>query len=585
MAESQGEGIQTTYGYDQLSTNEIGILVLLPGHNHEDLWGYFETVNIEDGPTYKALSYAWGDPIFPYALNLVGGRIAITTALWTALRRLRDVDYPLRLWIDAVCINQSNVKEKNPQVAMMARVFGEAREVLVWLGEEQAADCSNYHVLRVLEGWYLKWFDWRAVELHEATITTVLDAWALLQERPPSGACPCCGSCHQLHQAPLSLCVEGINAIWEAPWFKNLWVVQQAASAKNLTYIFGRHAVNFNCLRRASELAIAILQEPSSQLSSDPIDCTAVVRANATLTHISRRRNPLLSPDMVGFAHDHYYGGPLKARVSNFRLSHIFIEQYGGALLHNLVWCSELSASLSHDKIYAIRSMSGVEDDTSLRPDYAVPIDELWKRAAAHILAKNGGGGILLSLAARVFVESEDSDDAMKALPSWVPDFRRLDSTSQRRYRHSQELMHNTTEPNAFRFTIDHRDNDVVLLTGIILFTIELESHSDSRSFPQSRPQKVKTVGDISFNYSWTPNSFTITATTPKQVTPIDGMTPVTCESGDSVCLVPGCSFPLVLRHCGDDCYRLVGELYDQFAHTSIPCPTHLDRYDLLHLS
>ena len=38
-----------------------------------------------------------------------------------------------RLWIDAICINQASLKEKNQQVPMMADIYGGAARVLVWL--------------------------------------------------------------------------------------------------------------------------------------------------------------------------------------------------------------------------------------------------------------------------------------------------------------------------------------------------------------------------------------------------------------------------------------------------------------------
>lgn len=39
------------------------------------------------------------------------------------------------LWIDALCIDQDNIKERNHQVAQMKAIYGQATEVLIWLGE------------------------------------------------------------------------------------------------------------------------------------------------------------------------------------------------------------------------------------------------------------------------------------------------------------------------------------------------------------------------------------------------------------------------------------------------------------------
>ncbi|KAG5807705.1 hypothetical protein H9Q74_007679 [Fusarium xylarioides] len=42
------------------------------------------------------------------------------------------------LWIDAICINQDDIAERNSQVAMMSQIYGSARCVVAWLGEEDA---------------------------------------------------------------------------------------------------------------------------------------------------------------------------------------------------------------------------------------------------------------------------------------------------------------------------------------------------------------------------------------------------------------------------------------------------------------
>src|SRR5690606_39256660 len=68
-------------------------------------------------PEYHALSYTWGDPVFPKTLEVVrhtnetttpapAGNISVTENLHSALRHLRRPEKPLSLWVDAVCINQ-----------------------------------------------------------------------------------------------------------------------------------------------------------------------------------------------------------------------------------------------------------------------------------------------------------------------------------------------------------------------------------------------------------------------------------------------------------------------------------------------
>src|SRR5580700_5121291 len=54
---------------------------------------------------------------------------------------LRCEDRPRTLWVDAICINQENITERNSQVQLMKSIYEKASRVLVWLGEE--ADDSD----------------------------------------------------------------------------------------------------------------------------------------------------------------------------------------------------------------------------------------------------------------------------------------------------------------------------------------------------------------------------------------------------------------------------------------------------------
>lgn len=38
------------------------------------------------------------------------------------------------IWIDAICINQNDIDERNYQVAKMKRIYEQAAEMTVWLG-------------------------------------------------------------------------------------------------------------------------------------------------------------------------------------------------------------------------------------------------------------------------------------------------------------------------------------------------------------------------------------------------------------------------------------------------------------------
>ncbi|KAJ4345301.1 uncharacterized protein N0V89_011431 [Didymosphaeria variabile] len=71
-----------------------------------------------------------------------------TPNLYEALLHLRDPFFEQILWIDAICINQQDVREKATQVAAMARIYGLAKRVVVWLGAEADGSTFAFQKLR-----------------------------------------------------------------------------------------------------------------------------------------------------------------------------------------------------------------------------------------------------------------------------------------------------------------------------------------------------------------------------------------------------------------------------------------------------
>ena len=61
-----------------------------------------------------------------------GSYIALTEHLVAALRAVHRAEPFIKLWVDAICINQKDNEEKSVQVKNMATVFGKARKVLAW---------------------------------------------------------------------------------------------------------------------------------------------------------------------------------------------------------------------------------------------------------------------------------------------------------------------------------------------------------------------------------------------------------------------------------------------------------------------
>lgn len=85
---------------------------------------------------FEALSYTWGESLYDKYIEVQDHvRIPITDNLARALRRLRHRAEPKDLWIDAICINQSDLEERSQQVAYMGEIYNRAYRVIIWLGD------------------------------------------------------------------------------------------------------------------------------------------------------------------------------------------------------------------------------------------------------------------------------------------------------------------------------------------------------------------------------------------------------------------------------------------------------------------
>ncbi|EEH18866.2 hypothetical protein PABG_01185 [Paracoccidioides brasiliensis Pb03] len=85
-------------------------------------------------PPYEALSYVWGSGLAQTPIYINDRPIVIKPNLDAALQSLRLPTQARLLWVDALCIDQSNADERSRQVGYMRLVYKHATQVIVWLG-------------------------------------------------------------------------------------------------------------------------------------------------------------------------------------------------------------------------------------------------------------------------------------------------------------------------------------------------------------------------------------------------------------------------------------------------------------------
>jgi hypothetical protein len=128
--------------------DNIRLLRLLPNEDEAaPLHGTLRNYSLQTLGTrthlYEALSYVWGDSTkpLPKFIFIDTYQLPVTVKLHAALSRLRDHSFERIIWVDAVCIDQDNLEEREQQVKLMPKIYSKAHRIIVWLGE--AADNSD----------------------------------------------------------------------------------------------------------------------------------------------------------------------------------------------------------------------------------------------------------------------------------------------------------------------------------------------------------------------------------------------------------------------------------------------------------
>jgi hypothetical protein len=128
-----------------LNTKSIRLLEVHLGSAQESVSCTLSQHDLNDSPSYIALSYTWDQGSTRKRISCDGMDLEIGENLWHFFWEYRKkqvlqqyTDGPSTktcyIWIDAICIDQSSLKERNQQVAQMRDTYANAESVIVWLG-------------------------------------------------------------------------------------------------------------------------------------------------------------------------------------------------------------------------------------------------------------------------------------------------------------------------------------------------------------------------------------------------------------------------------------------------------------------
>ena len=175
---------------------------------------------------YDALSYVWGDKSDPATMVCDGQPFLITKNLHAALVQLRENKLSTPLWVDAVCIDQSNLDERASQVRLMRRIYSQAEMVHIWLGEKSATTDVGIELLHRISN---------AVEILPFDLTAEIMSPELLEALGLPGM--------------FDLSWRAVAEIITRPWFTRVWVVQEMAVARRCYFLCGDSEIPSRVLR------------------------------------------------------------------------------------------------------------------------------------------------------------------------------------------------------------------------------------------------------------------------------------------------------------------------------------------------
>jgi hypothetical protein len=115
----------------------IPVSGVAPDGDTEPIRCILDIINLDDAPKFTALSYVWGEdpPTSRYFIFCGEFQLKVRANCYSALQHLRWKLGKYRIWVDAICIDQTKLVEKAQQIPLMGNIYSNAELVYIWLGD------------------------------------------------------------------------------------------------------------------------------------------------------------------------------------------------------------------------------------------------------------------------------------------------------------------------------------------------------------------------------------------------------------------------------------------------------------------
>ena len=320
------------------AANDIRVVCIQPGHRIERLVCEISTASLDDPElSYIALSYTWGTSANLRSITCNGSRLSLTANLESALQHLRDRKEIVTYWIDQICINQDDLDERGHQVGLMPRIYSQARQVKIWLGDETATTKAAFQLMHYMLDTLVPRGIYRSydTEGHRELVIKRIN----IDDLPRYGL-----------PARTQKDWQGLAEVFTLPWFSRVWVIQEAVMARDAMVLCGKYTLSWKQLVRVAQASYVFLPRMvlgvELALKGWPIDH---VRG---LHNLKKARKHAVDPGMF-------------ALIARHKISY--------------------HASDPRDKFYALCNLTG---QGTAEADYAVPEEQVFHRLACDLLRR-----------------------------------------------------------------------------------------------------------------------------------------------------------------------------------------------------
>ena len=371
-----------TFPYQPLRADEIRLLRILPG---DGIAAELEHVIIDQAPSYIALSYTWGrapyrkgrSSIATYSISLNGHDFPVQENLHDALSHLgwRAREENCLLWVDAICIDQRNVLERNAQILHMRYLYKHASIVFGWIGVPYD-DEETQLAVQLMRKFNIVLHDGLAANNDDmnAASTSISDD---NQEIFPKSGTDC-------YRGWL-----GISEMFNQTYWRRVWIYQEVTGPTPRRYYCGNNWFNMIHL------------------------CAAVFMAHhfSEFTKLDARFRNIAR-------------GPVFAFQAFRRLDGTFT--YGSSLLSLLESTRSTESTDPRDKVYAPRGLATDLSPASILPDYTKSVEAVYGDVVRFSLSQPDHGLQVLGHVIRPAANWKRNKPPYNfpELPSWIPDFR-----------------------------------------------------------------------------------------------------------------------------------------------------------------